>query len=77
MTRNIKNWSLSQAVWPIPLNLASTWQAEAGWSELKASLVYKVSFWTAKATQRNYVLKSQSQTKPTNTPNKQNPQTIT
>jgi hypothetical protein len=41
----------------------STWEAEAGgFLEFKASLVYKVSSRTARATQRNPVLKKQKQT---------------
>jgi hypothetical protein len=36
----------------------STWEAEAGrFLEFEASLVYRVSFRTARATQRNPVLK--------------------
>jgi hypothetical protein len=35
----------------------STWEAEAGGFELEASLVYRVSSRTARATQRNPVLK--------------------
>lgn len=31
----------------------STWDVEAGRSECKARLVYRLSSWTAKATQRN------------------------
>jgi hypothetical protein len=43
----------------------STREAEAGRSlEFKASLVYRVSFRTAKATQRNPVSKNKNQTKP-------------
>ena len=43
---------------------SSTWEAEAGRiSEFKASLVYQVSSRTAKATQRNPVLKKQKEKK--------------
>ena len=38
----------------------STWEAEAGRSEFKASLVYRISFRTARVTQRNCVLKNKS-----------------
>jgi hypothetical protein len=41
----------------------STWVAEAGRFELEASLVYKVSSRTARATQRNPVLKKQTNKK--------------
>ena len=36
----------------------STWEAEAGGSEFEASLVYRVSSRTARATQRNPVSKN-------------------
>jgi hypothetical protein len=35
----------------------STWEAEAGRFEFEASLIYRVSFRTSRATQRNPVLK--------------------
>jgi hypothetical protein len=42
----------------------STWEAEAGrFSEFEASLVYRVSSRTARATQRNPVSKNKKQTK--------------
>jgi hypothetical protein len=41
----------------------STWEAEADEFEFKASLVYRVSCRTARATQRNTVLKKQQQQK--------------
>jgi hypothetical protein len=43
----------------------STWEAEGGGfrSEFEASLVYKVSSWTARATQRNPVSKNQKRKK--------------
>jgi hypothetical protein len=46
----------------------STWEADRGrrMSEFKASLVYKVSSRTARATQRNPVSKKQNKTKQTN-----------
>jgi hypothetical protein len=41
----------------------STWEAEAGgFSEFEASLVYKVSSRTARATQRNPVSKNKNKT---------------
>jgi hypothetical protein len=45
----------------------STWEAERGrWiSEFEASLIYKVSSRTARATQRNPVLKNQKNKKKT------------
>jgi hypothetical protein len=43
----------------------STWEAEAGESEFKASLVYRMNSRIARATQRNPVLKKQN-----NPPNK-------
>jgi hypothetical protein len=46
----------------------STWEAEAGG---EASLVYRVSSRTARALQRNPVLKNQKKTQPTNQTNKQ------
>jgi hypothetical protein len=69
----------SREWWHMPLN-PSTWEAEAGGflssggrgrriSEFEASLVYKVSSRTARATQRNPVSKNQNQ--PNKTPNKQ------
>jgi hypothetical protein len=39
---------------------ASTWEAEAAGSEFEASLVYRVSSRTARATQRNPVLKKKN-----------------
>jgi hypothetical protein len=41
----------------------STWEAEAGGFEFEASLVYRVSSRTAKATQRNPVSKNQKKKK--------------
>jgi hypothetical protein len=41
----------------------STWEAEAGKSEFKASLVYRVSSKTARATQRNPVSKKKEKGK--------------
>jgi hypothetical protein len=38
----------------------STWEAEAGEFEFEASLVYRVSSRTARATQRNPVLKNKT-----------------
>jgi hypothetical protein len=47
----------------------STWEAEAGgFLEFKASLVYKVSSRTARATQRNPVLTNKTKTKQTPPP---------
>jgi hypothetical protein len=43
----------------------STWEAEAGGSlEFEASLVYRASSRTARATQRNPILENQNQTTP-------------
>ena len=53
---------------------SSTWETEAGDYEFKTNLVYRMSFRTARATQRNPVLKNQktqNQTKPNKTRNKQ------
>jgi hypothetical protein len=44
----------------------STREAEAGGSELEASLVYRVSFRTARATQRNPVSKNKQTIKSVN-----------
>lgn len=41
----------------------STQEAEAGRSEFESSLIYRVNFWTARATQRNPVSKDQNQDK--------------
>ena len=41
----------------------STWEAEAGGFEFKTSLVYRVSSWTARTTQRNPVLKNSNNKK--------------
>jgi hypothetical protein len=47
----------------MPIN-PSTWEAEAGrFPEFKASLVYRVSFRTARATQRNPIWKTKTKTK--------------
>jgi hypothetical protein len=45
-------------------------------SEFEASLVYRVSSRTARATQRNPVSKKQNKTKPTTTTKKTNPEPL-
>jgi hypothetical protein len=48
-----------------------TWEAEAGRSEFEASLAYRVSSKTAKATQRNFVSKQTNKPNQTKTKTKQ------
>jgi outer membrane biosynthesis protein TonB len=53
----------------------STWMTEAGGSEFKANLIYRVSSRTARSTQKNPVLKKKKKKKknkkPANQPTKQ------
>ena len=52
----VKNKSLSEAWWYVPLIPALGRQTQADLCEFKASLVYKASSRTARATQKNPVL---------------------
>ena len=64
----VKNKSLSQAWWRMPLIPALRWQTQADLCEFKASLVYKTSSRTTRVvTQRNPVFENKTkQNKQTN-----------